>query len=90
MSDFNSLSPDELERVAGGKRQSTTGLFGWFDNIYKSIVNHFGAQIGGNKLAEGMYGKHTTDRDRHRAQLAMHKYLEDGHKLPKGVPNLFG
>jgi len=90
MNDFEAISTDDLEQVAGGKRQSTTGLFGWFDNIYKSIVFNIGGRIGGNKLAEGMYGKHTTDRDRHRAQLAMHKFLEDGHKLPKGVPNLFG
>jgi len=89
------ISLTELEQVTGGARRSAGGWsnwnpFGWLDSIYKSVVNHFGAHIGGNKLAEKMYGRHTTDGDRHRAQVAMRKFLDDGHKLPKGVPNLFG
>lgn len=94
MSDFETLSTDELEDVAGGRRQSSTngggGLFGWLDGIYKSIVFDFGGRVGGRKLAEGMYGRHTTDRDRARAQVAMNKFFHDGNKLPKGVPNIFG
>ncbi|MBV8757452.1 MAG: hypothetical protein JO257_09265 [Deltaproteobacteria bacterium] len=84
MSDFEEISSDDLAQVAGG------GLFSWLDNIYKSIVFNVGGKVGGTKLAEKMYGKHTTDRDRARAQAAMHKFLAGGHKLPKGVPNIFG
>ncbi|HTL32915.1 MAG TPA: hypothetical protein VL326_07315 [Kofleriaceae bacterium] len=88
------ISLTELEHVTGGRRSgggwSSWNPFGWLDNLYKSVVNHFGAQIGGNKLAEKMYGRRTNDGDRHRAQVAMRKFLDDGHKLPKGVPNLFG
>lgn len=91
------ISVSELEHVTGGRsaRAAQNGWsnwnpFGWLDGIYKSIVNHFGSQIGGNKLAEKMYGRHVTNGDRQRAQVAMHKFLADGHKLPKGVPNLFG
>jgi hypothetical protein len=90
--EFTELSADALATVAGGRKQASSsgGLWGFFDNLYKNVVFHFGGQIGGTKLAEKMYGKHVTAHDKQRAQVAMHKFLADGHKLPKGVPNLFG
>ncbi len=84
--DFTEITTEELTQVSGG----SSGLFGFFDDLYKSIVFHFGGKLGGDKLAEKMYGKHVTARDRSRAQTAMTKFLHDGHKLPKGVPNIFG
>jgi hypothetical protein len=88
MDDFTEISADELTQVGGGK--TSGGLFGFFDSIYKNIVFSFGGKVGGTKLAEKMYGKHVTDRDKQRSQAAMKQYLVAGHKLPKGVPNLFG
>ena len=82
---MKTLSPEELAQVSGGWNP-----FGFLDNIYKNVVFHFASSIGGNKLATAMYGRHTTGKDRARAQAAMHKFLVAGHKLPKGVPNLFG
>ncbi|HUS29865.1 MAG TPA: hypothetical protein VMZ53_15275 [Kofleriaceae bacterium] len=85
------ISVAELEHVTGGARGGGSwNPFGWLDNLYHSVVNHFGSQIGGTKLAEKLYGRRTTDADRSRAQAAMKKFLVAGHKLPKGVPNIFG
>ncbi len=88
MDDFTEISADELIQVSAGA--SSGGLFGFFDSIYKNIVFSFGGKVGGTKLAEKMYGKHVTDRDKQRSQAAMKKFLVEGHKLPKGVPNIFG
>jgi hypothetical protein len=91
MEDFIEISADELTQVGGGAHQTSSGgLFGFFDSIYKNIVFSFGGKVGGTKLAEKMYGKHVTDRDKQRSQEAMKQFLVAGHKLPKGVPNLFG
>jgi hypothetical protein len=67
----------ELANVCGG-----TGP-------YKSLVFHVGGNIGGDKLADGVYGRHATAADRKRARSAMKKYLAAGGKLPNGVPRLF-
>jgi hypothetical protein len=93
--DFTDISIDELDHVTGDARaqrqpQSSGGLFGWLDGIYKNIVFHFASHIGGPKLADRLYGQHATAKDHARAETAMKKFLADGHKLPKGVPNLFG
>jgi hypothetical protein len=58
--------------------------------MYKGLVFNFASHIGGNKLADRMYGRHSTGADRARAQAAMKRFLVAGNKLPKGVPNLFG
>jgi hypothetical protein len=92
--EFAPISGDALTTVTGGthhtQASSGGGIWSFFDNLYKGAVFHFGAQIGGTKLAEKMYGSHVTAHDKQRAQTAMHQFLADGHKLPKGVPNLFG
>ena len=79
--------------MSGGARRrapAPTGIGGFLDGLFKDVVFHFGGQLGGTKLADKMYGSHVTARDRQRAQAAMHKFLVDGRKLPKGVPNVFG
>jgi len=78
-----------LADVSGGRRASGN-LFGFLDGPYKRLVFDFASRIGGGKLADRMYGSHTTSADRARAQAAMKKFLVAGNKLPKGVPNLFG
>ena len=86
MNDFTEITTDELAQVSGG----SSGLFGFFDDLFKGFVFDYGGKVGGDRLAEKMYGRHVTARDRSRAQAAMTKFLHDGHKLPKGVPNIFG
>ncbi len=70
-----------LDTVTGG---------GFLDGMYKGIVFDVAANVGGGKLAEQMYGRRMTARDKARAQAAMKQFLVAGNKLPKGVPNLFG
>lgn len=98
MNDFTDITAS-LTDVSGGatrraaahaQPQSHGGFFGWLDGMYHSVINHVAGHIGGNKLADQMYGKHATAADRSRAQTAMKQYLAGSHKLPKGVPNLFG
>ncbi len=84
------ISAGELAQVSGGRSTRPQGLFGFFDGLYKSGVFHFASKIGGNKLADKMYGRRVTAADRTRAQAAMKQFLVAGGKLPKGVPNLFG
>ena len=95
--ELTSLSLDQLEHITGGAHarhqqqpQQHWNPFGFLDGPYKSVVFHFASQIGGNKLADRMYGSHTSAADRARAQAAMKKFLVAGNKLPAGVPNLFG
>lgn len=87
MDELTEISADELTQVSAGA--SSGGLFGFFDSIYRNLVNSFGGKVAGTKLAETMYGKHVTAHDRQRSQAAMNKFLAGGHKLPKGVPDLF-
>lgn len=94
--ELTSLSLDQLEHITGGaharhqQQPQHASPFGFLDGPYKSVVFHFASQIGGNKLADRMYGSHTSAADRARAQAAMQKFLVAGNKLPAGVPNLFG
>lgn len=76
---------DKLETVSGGN-----AFTAWLDGLYHGIVDKFGGRIAGKQVAAKMYGKHATAKDTARAQAAMTKFLHDGHKLPKGVPNIFG
>lgn len=69
---------------------SVTGAGNPLDSIYKGVVFDIAAKKGGTQLAETMYGKRASDRDRARARDAMKGYLEAGDKLPAGVPNIFG
>ncbi len=69
---------------------TVTGGAGLFDGLYKGLVFNVASNIGGNKLAQQMYGSRMTARDQQRAQAAMKQFLVAGNKLPKGVPNLFG
>ena len=91
---FATIASDELADVTGGAHKATSGggwnLFGWLDGAYKNVVYKVAGNIGGNKLAEKMYGSHVSSRDRARSQAAMKQFLVAGGKLPKGVPNLFG
>ena len=97
-SSFAEMTSDELEHATGGAHARHAqppashggGLFGWLDSIYKNIVFSVGSHVGGGKLAEKMYGKHVTASDRSRSEAAMKKFLVAGHKLPQGVPNIFG
>jgi len=87
------LAPDELAGVHGGAgthREQHWNPLGFLDGPYKSLVFHFASEVGGNKLADQMYGRNVTGADRARAQAAMKQFLAGGNKLPKGVPNLFG
>ena len=91
---FDEISSTELSDVAGGRKAAApthqNAFMEWIDGIYQSIVSHFGGHIAGTKVAQTMYGKHASAHDVSRSQAAMTKYLKDGHKLPKGVPNMFG
>ena len=100
------LALDDLSRVAGGVTHRRThhhaahhaapapqhsgGIFGFFHDLYQGAVFKIAGNIGGAKLADKMYGGHATAGDKARAQVAMAHFLEGGHKLPQGVPNLFG
>ncbi len=102
MSDPTELSLDALAHVSGGRTHhhhhaqppaaahASNPFTSWLDSMYHGIVDHFAGSIGGTKLAEKMYGSHVTASDKTRSQAAMKKFLDDGHKLPKGVPNIFG
>jgi hypothetical protein len=74
------ICDDELDEVSGG----------FLDDLYRNGVFSVASRVGGNKLADTMYGRHVTQADRSRAQAAMKRFLVAGGKLPKGVPNLFG
>jgi hypothetical protein len=82
---METIDLEALATVSGGN-----ALTSWLDGLYHGIVDKLAGHVGGNKVAQTMYGKHATAKDRARSQAAMTKFLADGHKLPKGVPNLFG
>ncbi len=91
---FAAVTDEELDAVAGGVQRSAPasggGIMGFFDGMYKNVVFGVASNMGGSKLADAMYGKHATAKDRSRATAAMKQFLVAGNKLPKGAPNLFG
>jgi|HubBroStandDraft_6_1064221.scaffolds.fasta_scaffold84981_5 hypothetical protein len=91
---FAAVADEALSTVAGGVQRgapaSGGGIMGFFDGIYKGIVFDVGSNKGGTEMANAMYGKHATAKDRARASAAMKQFLVAGNKLPKGAPNLFG
>jgi hypothetical protein len=90
---FAAVTDDELGTVAGGARSAPAsggGIMGFFDGMYKNVVFGVASNMGGSKMADAMYGKHATAKDRSRASAAMKQFLVAGNKLPKGAPNLFG
>jgi hypothetical protein len=90
---FAAVTDEELGTVAGGVQRAAPasgGIMGFFDGLYKNVVFNVGSNMGGTKMADAMYGKHATAKDRSRASAAMKQFLVAGNKLPKGAPNLFG
>jgi hypothetical protein len=88
--DFQPIADAELTTIAGGARQGSWNPFQFLAPLYNKVVFGFASHVGGNKLAEKMYGSHVSARDKARSQAAMKQFLVAGGKLPKGVPNLFG
>jgi hypothetical protein len=88
--EFPPIADTELATITGGARAGSWNPFSFLAPLYHKVVFGFASHVGGNKLAEKMYGSHTTARDKARAQAAMKQFLVAGGKLPKGVPNLFG
>ena len=89
---IESIASEDLAHVTGGARHAAAASwnpFGFLEGAYKKLVFHFAGDIGGNKLAEKMYGSRVNAGDRARSKAAMHQFLAGGNKLPKGVPNLF-
>ena len=83
------ISAGDLADVTGGDGGPLPSPTGFLDGAYKNGVFHFASKVGGEKLAEKMYGGHVTAADKARAQSALKQFLVDGDKLPKGVPELF-
>jgi hypothetical protein len=82
---------DELAAVTGGAgRRRSSNPLGFLDGPYKRLIYGFASHKGGSMLAEKMYGDHTSFADKARGQAELKKFLVEGGKLPKGVPNLFG